>query len=56
MNGESDAESEILSLIKKSEMPESFDYGEANNYVVYEEMLLCHFEIYLNTMNHMNNL
>jgi len=25
-------------------MPESFDYGEANNYVVYEEMLLCHFE------------
>ena len=43
-NGKSDEAVDILSLIKKSEIPESFDYGDDNNYFLAKEMLLCHFK------------
>ena len=43
-NGKSDEAVAILSLIKKSEIPESFDYGGDNNYFLAKGMLLSHFD------------
>lgn len=43
-NGDSDEAVDILSLIKKSEIPETFDYGEHNNYFISKSMLLIHFQ------------
>jgi len=43
-NGESEEASDILSVIKKFEIPEDFDYGDDNNYFLGKEMLMSHFE------------
>ena len=43
-NGKSDEAVDILSLIRISEIPETFDYGSDNNYFLAKEMLLSHFE------------
>lgn len=42
--GKSDEAFDILSLIKKSEIPNSYNYGTDQNYFLAREMLLCHFE------------
>lgn len=43
-NGESEDAEDVLAIIKKSEIPQSFDYGDKTEYYIAREMLLCHFE------------
>lgn len=43
-NGKSDDAVDFLTIIKKSEIPETFNHGDDNNYVLAKEMLLSHFD------------
>lgn len=42
--GPSDEASDILALIMKKDIPETYDYGSDNNYFLAKEMLLSHFD------------
>ena len=55
-NGESEPAADILSLVKKDEIPEIIEQNEENYPMICQEMMLCHleslFEFYENLKYH----